>query len=516
MNDLSARNRVLAVHLRGVCLFEITEKRGGDLMKFVQLAVALTLTALAGCAANPVTGKNNLVLMSEQQEIALGKQSHPQILKQYPRYKDERLQRYVNGIGQALAAKSHRNNLKFTFTVVDSPQINAFALPGGYIYVTRGIMAYMNSEAELAGVLGHEIGHVTARHGVRQQSTQALTGLLGAAVAIGTKGQYNDIIGTASQALVSGYGRDHELEADRLGAEYLALTGRNPEFMIDVVGVLKDQEVFDRDIAKTEGREPRAYHGLFASHPRNDTRLKEVVRAARKYAGGVPTVDEGKDRYLKLLDGMVFGDSLEQGVVRKNVFYHGPLDLKVSAPSKWAIKNSPSKLVFVRDGENAYTEMTAQPIGKARSPAEYLASVLELPKAGGGRKLRANGMQGYQQIVEVPKLPWGQSGAALFTVWFRDKSAWLFISAAKEPRLFKSFKREFDAISQSMSKLSRRDRANAAPRRVKLHRVRRGESFEKLARSSSLESYKVEQLRLINGVYPNGEPRSGETVKIIK
>ncbi|MGB0866358.1 MAG: M48 family metalloprotease [Granulosicoccaceae bacterium] len=484
-------------------------------MSWTHGVTAGVLLTLVGCAANPVTGKRDLVMMSEQQEISLGRQSHPQILKQYPRYKDERLQKYVNNLGQALAKKSHRANLKFTFTVVDSPQINAFALPGGYIYVTRGIMAYMNSEAELAGVLGHEIGHVTARHGVRQQSTQTLTGLLGAAVAIGTKGQYNDLIGTASQALVSGYGRDHELEADRLGAEYLARTGRDPEQMIEVVGILKDQEVFDRDVAKAEGREPRAYHGLFASHPQNDTRLKEVVRAARKYST-TATVDAGRDRYLKLIDGMVFGDSLEQGVVRNNRFYHGPLDFKVSAPKTWAIKNSPSKLVFVRDSESAYMELTSMSTDGARSPAEFIAKLLKKPRVGGGRNLSRNGMKGYSLVSEVSKLPWGQPGNALFTVWFRGKTAWLFVSAAKDASQFKRLRREFDSISHSMSKLTSRDRANAAPRRIELQKVRRGDTYAKLARSSSLESYPVEQLRLLNGVYPKGEPKAGQLIKVVK
>ncbi len=477
--------------------------------------VAMTV-ALVGCAANPVTGKRDSVMMSEQQEISLGKQSHQQILKQYPRYKDERLQRYVSDLGQELAKKSHRSQLPFTFTVVDSPDINAFALPGGYIYVTRGIMAYMNSEAELAGVLGHEIGHVTARHGVRQQSAQTLTGLLGMAVAVGTKGKYNDLIGTASQALVSGYGREHELEADRLGSEYLARTGRDPEHMIDVVGILKDQEVFDRDVALAEGREPRAYHGLFASHPANDQRLQEVVRAARKFAG-TASVGAGRDRYLELVNGMVFGDSLEQGVIRNNAFYHGPLDLKVSVPDDWAIKNSPDKVQFLRKGgAEAYMELTTRPVAQARSPAEFMATLLKQSAPGGGRALKSKGMRGYQQVVQMPELPWGGPGDALFTVWFRGESAWLFVAAAKDAKTFSGLKREFDAISHSMSTLTARDRANAAPRKLVLQRVRRGDSFAALSRDTSLESYQVEQLRLLNGVYPDGEPQVGEWVKIVQ
>lgn len=478
-------------------------------------SVLVVALAASGCAVNPVSGKRDFVTMSEQQEIALGRQSHAQILKQYPRYADERLQRYVDELGQALAAQSHRAHLDFHFTVVDSPQINAFALPGGYVYVTRGIMAYMSSEAELAGVLGHEIGHVTARHGVRQQSAQAATGLLAAVASAATKGRYDQWLGVGSRALVSGYGREHELEADRLGAEYLARTGRDPERMIEVVGILKDQEVFDRDVAAAEGREPRAYHGLFASHPKNDTRLREVIRAARQHAAEA-SVDDGRERYLRMIDGLVFGDSLEQGVVRDRHFYHGPLNLKLAAPAGWEIRNSPSKLAFVREGQGAYVEMEARPVGEARSPEAFLARLLQRPQPGGGRALRHAGMRGYQLVQRVPKLPWGQPGEALFTVWFRGETAWLFVSAAREPAQFARLRGEFDAISHSLAELSPADRAKAAPRRIALHRARAGDSFAALARETTLESYAVEQLRLINGAYPDGRPRAGQLLKLVQ
>ena len=219
--------------------------------------------------------------MSEAQEINMGKQAHQQVMKQYRPYNDPALQSYVEGLVDELGKKSHRANLVYHVTVLDSPQINAFALPGGYLYITRGIMAYMNSEAELAGVLGHELGHITARHGVRQQSAGTVAGILGAGVGILTgSGQAAEAANIGSTALIRGYGRSHELEADRLGAEYLANVGYDPQEMINVVEILKDQEEFDKQLAKEEGREPRAYHGTFSTHPANDARLQEVVGAA--------------------------------------------------------------------------------------------------------------------------------------------------------------------------------------------------------------------------------------------
>jgi predicted Zn-dependent protease len=255
-------------------------KKAGEKCGLVLLAACLVLGA---CAKNPVTGDSDFALISEDEEVEQGRSYHPEIIKTYGLYDDPELQEYVNRIGQKLARQSHRSNLQFHFTVLDSAEINAFALPGGYIYVTRGIMAYLDSEAELAGVLGHEIGHVTARHSVRQQAGQFASSLLGVLISA-TTGQSS--LGNLSQQLstgiIRGYGREHELEADQLGAEYLHKTGFDPDNMLEVIGVLKDQEVYETELAKRENRPANTYHGVYSTHPQNDDRLKTVVRAAKK------------------------------------------------------------------------------------------------------------------------------------------------------------------------------------------------------------------------------------------
>jgi predicted Zn-dependent protease len=229
----------------------------GQLIHLVRYAALLAgLLLLAACATNPVTGNNDFVLMSEEQEISLGRQANARILKETPVYENPELEKLVQQVGEELASHSHRPELFYRFTVLDSTAINAFALPGGYIYITRGLLAYLNSEAELAAVLGHEIGHVTARHSVRQQSTAAVTGILGAVVAASTGVQGVDTLtDMAGTAIVRGYGRDHELEADRLGAEYLAKSGYDPNAMLEVVGILKNQEAFEIMVAKEEDRD---------------------------------------------------------------------------------------------------------------------------------------------------------------------------------------------------------------------------------------------------------------------
>ena len=212
------------------------------------LLTGLAALLLAACAVNPVSGGRELALLSEADELRLGRENDADIRKQYGVYAHAPLQRYVQQVGERLAAKSHRPQLKYTFTVLDSPEVNAFALPGGYIYITRGIMAHLNSEAELAAVLGHEIGHVTARHAVRQYSAAVAANVgftLGSILVpeLGSRAGQS-LLNTLSNALLSGYGRDHELEADRLGAEYIARSDYDSKAMIEVIELLKNQEVF--------------------------------------------------------------------------------------------------------------------------------------------------------------------------------------------------------------------------------------------------------------------------------
>ncbi len=467
---------------------------------------------LAGCAVNPVTGDRDLVLMSEQQEIALGASQHSAVLQQYPIYDDPALQAYVDGIGQAIVAQSHRSNLPFTFSVVDSADINAFALPGGYIYITRGIMAYLNSEAELAGVLGHEVGHVTARHGVRQQSAQGVTGVLGAVLAASTDGAYNDVISAGSQALVSGYGRSHELEADRLGAEYLANTGRNPERMIDVVRVLKDQELFDLELAALEGREPRRYHALFATHPDNDKRLQEVIRAANRFVAGA--TDDGRDRYLDMIDGMVFGESEAQGIIRNNAFYHLPMDLTVRAADGWTIQNSPTRLLFVNADQTGVMQLTARALGDATSARAVQQELVGAPVSG--REVRVNGMRGYESRITLPKTPWNQPGPALVTTLIREDQAFTFLAASQSDAQLGRLIPEVRRMVGSLNRLDAAGRAQARARRLSLQRVTGNQSIQSLADTDALGQLAVQRLRLLNGLYPDREPAARQLIKVVR
>jgi len=479
-------------------------------------ATGLAALAMAGCATNPVTGRTDVVTMSEAQEVEIGRRMHPQILQEYGRYADESLQAYVDEVGQRIAKASHRPDLQFTFTVLDGEEVNAFALPGGYVYITRGIMAYLNSEAELVAVLGHEVGHVTARHAVRQQTGATAAGVGATLVAILTgSGDLGNLANLAGTALVRGYGRDMELEADRIGAEYLARLDYAPSAMIDVVRLLKNQEALEIEIARQEGRPPNVYHGLFSTHPDNDTRLKEVVASAAS-AGSGETRPDGRDAYLRRIDGLPLGPSREQGVVRGSRFYHGTLGMTVAFPSGWAVQNQPSKVLAASPQKDAVLQLTAVPPPPDVKPRDLFGRMLPGVPLSAGEPLEVNGLDGYTAIAREVGLPWGNRGPARYAVVYYNGLAYVFTGATRLASALPAA----DPIFLSSIKTFRRLRDNefqqAEPNRIRLVKATAGTSIGQLAAGSPIEKYPVERLRLLNDLYPSREPVAGQWIKVVR
>ena len=485
------------------------------------LAAFALFGALASCAENPVTGTPDFVLMTEAQEVRLGERADQDVKKQYslydhrpgdhkagdpktgtPKVADPGLQAYVNGIGQKLAKTSHRPGLEYRFTVLDSSEINAFALPGGYIYITRGIMAYLNSEAELAAVLGHEIGHVTARHSVRQASAAQGADLALSVLSIFTPTLRNSgvqsVVGLFGNALFAGYGRDMELEADRLGAEYLARSGYDPNAMIRVVGALKNQELFDAEVAKQEGREPRAYHGLFATHPDNDTRLQEVVAAAKKLQTASGT--EGRDEFLARTSGMVFGDSAREGVLRDGGFYHGELGFAFRPPAGWRLRNLPDRLVMQPPAGDAQLVLTS-----AKKANEQPADTLRRVTQGRARDIDLTPVAGLPAAVSM-------EGAV---IQHRDFS-YVFAPTYKT---LEASRRHAEALRTSIRSFhALTDEEKVKARALAMREIKADERtrFAELAKASPLGRNAEGYLRLINGLYPRGEPKPGQMVKVVE
>lgn len=458
--------------------------------------------------------------MSEADEMNKGRQAAAEIQKKYDNYDLPTLQNYVNTVGQKLAKKSHRPQLEYHFTVVDSPQVNAFALPGGYIYVTRGILAYLNSEAELAAVLGHEIGHVTARHSVRQYSAAtaanaaATVGGLVAGIFMPQLGGQlaqgiRSLLGFTGSVLLSGYGRSHELEADRLGAEYLARSGYDPQAMIKVIGVLKNQELFDIEAAKQEGREPRRYHGIFATHPDNDTRLQEVVGEANQYIEP-GTKDDRRAEFLHQTEGMIFGDAVNQGVVRENTFRHKEMGFMLSFPPGWRVRNKPDEVAATSPDGDALMVLSLFDTPRG-SPADLARERFRLESSDQILSMTNNGLP----VAVVTSTT--QNGEPFKAgVIYHDSKAYLVAGRGASPAAFDRYHAVISSAIESFRALTDAERESIKPLEIRTITARKGLSYTELARNSPLGVNAENYLRLLNGQYPEGEPVPGQKIKIVK
>lgn len=293
---------------------------------------------LVGCATNPVTGRRELSLMSEGQEIQMGLESDQAIVQSYGLLEDPALAAYVESIGERMVPVSHRPDLDFHFRLLDDPVVNAFALPGGYVYITRGILGYLNSEGALAGVIGHEIGHVTARHGA-QRYTQQL--LLGAGLGIGsvfseTFAQFANVAGTAGQLLLLKYGRDDERQSDELGVEYATAIGYDTHDMAEFFHTLQR-------LTPPDGRMP----SWMSTHPDPGERWNTVHAMTSERQSGQTGFDSGRDRFLRKIEGLPFGSDPREGYVENDIFHHPGLRFRFPVPSGWQVQNGKSQVAMV-------------------------------------------------------------------------------------------------------------------------------------------------------------------------
>src|SRR5512133_2968596 len=312
-------------------------KRVSLFVKIILLfAVVMTVNS---CAVNPVTGKRQIMLMSEQQEVAMGLAYDPQVIAAFGEYPDAELQNFVQAKGTELGKISHRPTLEYHVRVVDSPVVNAFAIPGGYIYLTRGIMAQFNNEAELIGVMGHEIGHVTARHSVSQQSKQQMGQLLliGGMIASEKFAQYAQTALQGMELLFLKFSRDDERMADRLGVGYMSLVGYDGHKMAHFFQVLNKM-----NMSESEGGVPT----FLSTHPDPGDRFNSVNKSAQEWQDSLklPVYKVNADSYLQLIDGIVYGEDQRQGYLEGNVFYHPDLKFRFAHPAGWKLENAPRQV----------------------------------------------------------------------------------------------------------------------------------------------------------------------------
>jgi predicted Zn-dependent protease len=468
---------------------------------------------LAGCAANPATGKSSLLgLSSIDQDVRIGAQQFPELVKAFGgAYEQSKLQGYVTKIGQRVAATTELPTLPYEFVVLNSPIINAFALPGGKIAISRGLLALASSEAEVASVLAHEAGHVNARHGAQGQNRQTLTNLGLAILGIATGSRELMQLGqTVAQGFLQSYSRDQEFEADSLGVRYMARAGYDPAGSPAFLGSMREQSQLE---AQMQGLPPGQVdqYNIMASHPRTIERVRQAQEAGQGLVVQNPTV--GRSEYLEAINGLLFADDPAQGLVRGRRFVHPGLKIAFDAPEGFQLRNDPNN-VTGQNRDGAALVFDSAPVQRARNLAEYVQyewagntrlaaldeiSVNGIPAAMGFA--RVNGNNGPMDLRLVAYgVERGQVYRFLFAVPSRLSDR---LNAALRDTTY-SFRRMDDA-----------EAAAVKPLRIIVTQTRGSDTVATLARSLPYGRFNEAWFRLLNDVPPGQELSAGQTVKIV-
>jgi predicted Zn-dependent protease len=471
----------------------------------VLLLASFLTTATLSCATNPVTGERELSLMSEAQEISIGKENHPQILAEMGQYNDPELQRYVNDIGQRLAKTSERPNLPWTFTVVDQPVVNAFAVPGGFIYITRGILAYLDNEAQLVGVLGHEIGHVTARHSAQQYSRAVLgqAGLLGLGIFVPAARPFGDISAQALGLLFLKYGRDDELQSDSLGAKYAAANGWDPRAVPGFLSVLGRMR---------EGSE-KGIPNWLSTHPEPASRVDEVAPLAQQLAAG-RDLRVDREEYLRRIDGIIFGDNPEQGIVRGTSFLHPPLRFRLDYPQGWQIQNSPQQVVAKAGNADVY--MVLQLVQKPQGNNVQDVAISSMQGAGfrpvEGQRTTINGLDAFVGVYQGQVEGLGNVGSRAAHIVHGSR---VFILAGlASTDSVRQADAAFLQTIRTFRPLSAAEAESIDPSRVDLYTVREGDTWQSIAQRSD-GAVEAQTLAIMNSSQSGSQPAPGSRIKIV-
>lgn len=468
------------------------------------LIVLITFMA-AACAVNPVTGKKELMLYSEADEIAMGKQTDEQVKSIYGIYPDKALNAYLNKVGQDLAPYTHRPQLTYYFAVLDSPVVNAFAVPGGYVYVTRGIMAMMNSEAELAVVLAHELGHVNARHSMSRLSSQTMVGL-GLAAGSAISKTFSDLAGVAGagmQLLFLKYSRDDEREADQLGVQYSRQGGYNPAKMIDFFASLEN-------LGDLSGGQ--TLPGFLSTHPLTSERIqntRDMILASDNQL----KVDQ--NGYFDRINNMIFGPDPRQGFVEGDSFYHPEMRFLFSFPSDWKVENNPSQVLMVSADENAAVILQAEK--SSENPEEYSKkqlSQIEGIKFIEDRNLRINGLSAYQYLLDYSQPD--QSDLRILLTYIQYNSFLYTFTSLSAANNYSVYSRSFHNLAESFQKLSDPKYLNRQPKRLKIVKADGRQSLQTMFQNARMPEELWPRMAIMNGLKLEQAPPRGQLIKTIK
>jgi predicted Zn-dependent protease len=478
------------------------------LIPFRILAALLLLgQSLGGCATNPVTGKRQISLVSEGKELQMGAEADPAVISEYGLYSDQEIQRYVDGVGQKLAKVSHLPSLAWHFRVLDSPVVNAFAIPGGYIYITRGILAYMNSEAQLAGVLGHEIGHVTARHSAQQITRQQIAGIgvLAGAVFVSAFRPYSGIAQQGLGLLFLKYSRDNESQADELGVGYASKGGFDPREIPATYATLK----------RIGERAGSSLPNFLSTHPDpGDREIRTTQLASAAAASAHRELKIDASLYRARIDGIVFGDDPRAGYFVANRFYHPDLKFQLIFPQGWQTANQPAQVVAANQSAGAVMQLTlVKSEDTSLSPADYVASLQkkgEVTQTNG----RSENFRDYPAWLGTVTAQTEGGSQEFIACWARTKPG-EFIQVLGQAKSQSAADQIF-ASARSLAALTDPARINVTPDVVVIRPAPRTAAFSDLWASMGGGALSLEDGAILNSTRPGTVIQSGTPVKTVK
>lgn len=472
-------------------------------------ASLLAVVSISGCAVNPVTGQGQLMLLSEQDESRLGRQTEQSVIAEYGIYDDPSVQRYVQGVALPLARISHRPALPWQFKVMDSPVVNAFAAPGGYVFVTRGLLAAVNDEAELAGVLAHEIGHVTARHSAHQYSQSLLAGL-GLELGRSLAGSYGDVLAPLFEAgtglLFLKYSRDDESQSDNLGVEYASKAGYDTNRMADFFITLQ------RQIA-VEGNAGGQIPEWFSSHPSPVNREASVRSLTAQWRSRLPgqTFRINRDQYLDHIDGLVFGDDPQRGFREGEWFYLPQEQVQFHIPSQWSFAREGNKVQMVHPQKSGAILFGFQDGNVEQSARSFVASLQATVLQSAWQTI--NGMSALRTVSAVTD---GKQRARIVSYFFQQKSRVFAFHGMTAESEFPSLATVLEQPAASFSRLTDKDRLNRRSQRIVVKKISRASTLEE-----ALSGYRVDRtlwpkIAWLNELQLSDRLQSGQRIKVVE
>lgn len=442
-----------------------------------------------------------------------GQEIHQEMLESVGPYDDPELTAYMEGLVNEIVSVSEMAGEKFTFTLLDSEEINAFATADNYVYMNRGLLAYMANEAQLVSVLSHEVGHITQKHVSVMPAVASSARFLSwlAASLTGSQEVYQAGMAYAN-SLVKGYGRDNELDADEAAARYMSTLGYDPNEMLEMLSTMKDLENLDKARAAAGGQPRRSYHGIFASHPRNDLRLRSAVSKAEAI-GSSATRDSGAERYRHLTEGLVWGANFREKEQKPERYSDQNLRVRFDFPEGWQHAREDATRTVAGQPEDGLARLSMTPHPRTpQSAEEYIYNYLDIAQLKDGKNISPARLKGFTGILP------GKDGAPdqRIAVVYYKLNAYLFTGEVERQGQFEQFDKLFLESIDTFRPISNREIEGQKPKTIHYVKATGATTFEALGEYLKLDRFEVQELRLINGHYPNGQPKPGEWVKIYR